>query len=167
MRSRVIRLVTSVCVCVYVCMYMWTKKRAVWGLTTRKSSVSVIYCSLIEFNGAYYARQFVLGKKFGTILLTGRKKGPGKLYYSKPHFVYMQCSYAMLTTAERQQVNCSCADLQYCYRYSLYWQCLERTGYVFCGTLVLKGSLSFSTMISGVEFACVCYNHQIVFFHHR
>ena len=38
--------------------------------------------------GAYYARRFVLGKKFGTILLTGRKKGPGKLYYGKPRLVY-------------------------------------------------------------------------------
>ena len=36
--------------------------------------------------------RFVLGKKFGTILLTGRKKG--KLYYGKPRLVYMQCSYA-------------------------------------------------------------------------
>ena len=51
----------------------------------------------------------------------------GKLYCSKPCLVYMQCSYAMLLTN---------ADLQYCYRCSLYWQCLERTGYVFCGTLV-------------------------------
>ena len=40
-----------VCVYMYVCMYMWTKKRAVWGLTTGKSPVSVIYCLLVEFNG--------------------------------------------------------------------------------------------------------------------
>ena len=44
-----------VCVCVYVYIYiyiyMWTKKRAVWGLTTRKSPVNVIYCLPVEFNG--------------------------------------------------------------------------------------------------------------------
>ena len=41
-----------VCMCVYVCMYVYVdKKRAVWGLTTGKSPVSVIYCSLVEFNG--------------------------------------------------------------------------------------------------------------------
>ena len=42
------------------------KKRAVLGLTNGKFSVSVIYCSLIEYNGqkgVYYARGFVLGKK--------------------------------------------------------------------------------------------------------
>ena len=37
--------------CMYVCMYMWTKKQAVWGLTTGKSPVSVINCSLVKFNG--------------------------------------------------------------------------------------------------------------------
>ena len=51
MRSRVM---CSVCVCMYVCMYVYIyvdKKRTVWGLTTGKSPVSVIYCSLVEFNG--------------------------------------------------------------------------------------------------------------------
>ena len=44
-------------VCIYVCMYVYDyvmyvdKKRAVWGLTTGKSPVSVIYCSLVKFNG--------------------------------------------------------------------------------------------------------------------
>ena len=62
------RLVVSVCVCMYIYIYIykWTKKLAVWGLTTGKSPVSVIYCSFVEFNGqkgAYYARQFVLGRK--------------------------------------------------------------------------------------------------------
>ena len=42
---------------VYVCMYVYVwgiyvdKKQAVWGLTTGKSPVCVIYCSLVEFNG--------------------------------------------------------------------------------------------------------------------
>ena len=36
---------------------------------------------------------------------TGREKGSGKLYYSKPHLVYMQCSYAMLLNAERKHVH--------------------------------------------------------------
>ena len=84
------------------------KIQTVWGLTTRKSPVSVIYCSLVVFNGQ---KRGLLGqvirsdKKFGTILLTGWKKGPGKLYYGKPRFVYMQCSYAVLTNAEHQHTT--------------------------------------------------------------
>ena len=94
----------------YVGIYV-DKKWAVLGLTTGKSPVSVIYCSLVEFNGqkgAYYDTQFVQGKKFGTILLAGQKKGSRKLYYSKPCFaiVYMQYSqYAMLTNAEHQHTT--------------------------------------------------------------
>ena len=75
------------------------KKQTVYGLTTWKSPVSVIYCLLVEFNsqkGAYYASRFVQGKKFGTILLMGWEKGSGKLHYGKPRLVYMQCSYAGL-----------------------------------------------------------------------
>ena len=55
--------------------------------------------------GAYYARQFIQGKKFGTILLTGREKGSGKLHYGKPHLVYMQYSHAMLMNAECQHAT--------------------------------------------------------------
>ena len=66
--------VTSV-LCMWV--YMWTKKQAVWGLTTRKSFASVIYTarssSLTAKKGVYYARWFVLGKKFGTILWDRRR----------------------------------------------------------------------------------------------
>ena len=79
MRSRVTCLVALVCACMYVCMYVCVyvyvdKKRAVWGLTTRKSPVNVIYCLLIEFNG--------------------QKKGltmPGDSFWegTKPHLVYM------------------------------------------------------------------------------
>ena len=54
---------------------------------------------------AYYARWFILGKKFGTILLIGQEKGSEKLYYGKPHLVYMQCIYAMLTNAECQHTT--------------------------------------------------------------
>ena len=36
-------------VCIYVGIYVH-KKRAVWGRTTEKSFVTVIYCSLLEFN---------------------------------------------------------------------------------------------------------------------
>ena len=65
-----------------------------------------------------------------------KKAVPGKLYYGKlkPRLVYMQIAL---------QCYCNCnADLQYRYRYSLYWQCLAivRTGYVFCGTLVVYTS---------------------------
>ena len=56
------RLVASVCVCMYVymyvymyvcmyvCMYMWTKKLAVLGFNALKSPGSVIYCFFVEFN---------------------------------------------------------------------------------------------------------------------
>ena len=131
MRSRVFGRV-GLCMC--VCMYMWTKKRAVWGLTTRKSFVSVIYCLLVEFNGqkgVYYARRFVLRKKFGAILLTGWKKGPGNCIMVGNAAITMQLCECRMPTYNR-----SCADLQYHYRCSLYCQCLEYTGYVFCGTLV-------------------------------
>ena len=37
-------------VCMCVCIYV-EKKQAVWGLSAGKSPVSVIYCSLIKFNG--------------------------------------------------------------------------------------------------------------------
>ena len=115
----------------YVCIYV-NKKWAVWGLTTGKSPASVIYCSLVEFNGqkgAYYARWFVLGKKFGFFLLTGRKKGPGNLYYGKPCLVYMQCSYALLTNVECQHTTAAVQTYNIT-RCSLYWQCLECTGYM-------------------------------------
>ena len=49
MRSRVMSLVVLVCVSVPACMYV-AKNPAVWGLTARKSPVSVIYCSLVEYN---------------------------------------------------------------------------------------------------------------------
>ena len=51
---------------------------------------------------------------------------------------YKQCSYASNANESRMSTcNCS-ADLQYCYKYtnSLYWQCLECTGYVSCETRV-------------------------------
>ena len=34
-----------------------------------------------------------------------REKGFEKLYYGKPCLVYIQCSYAMLTNAERQHTT--------------------------------------------------------------
>ena len=91
-------------VCMYVCMYMWTK-RAVWGLTTKNH---VIYCSLVEFNSqkrGLLCQAIRSEKEIGAILLMGRKRGPGKLYYSKPRLVYMQCSYAMLANAECQHTT--------------------------------------------------------------
>ena len=72
----------------------------VWGLAAWKSPVSVIYCSLVELNGqkeAYYARQFVQEKKFGSILLTGWEKSSGKLYYRK----LQPFLHAVLANAER------------------------------------------------------------------
>ena len=57
-------------VCVYIFGYICGPKTGFWGLNTGKSPASVIYCSLVVFNdqkkGAYYARGFLLGKKYGT-----------------------------------------------------------------------------------------------------
>ena len=59
-------------------------------------------------------------------------------------------------------LQCYCsADLQYRYRYSLYWQCLARTGYVFCGTLVWKGLFypvraCAEGLMRSVASVCVC-----------
>ena len=125
----------GLCMCAYICIcgqksgYLrsYHLKISHWcnNYTARLSS-------LTAKKGAYYAWWFVYRKKFEGILLTGWKRVPGKLYYSKPRLIYMQC---IMQLALQCYCNCS-ADLQYCYRYSLYWQCLAHTGYVFCGTLV-------------------------------
>ena len=95
-----------VCVCVLVC----GQKTGCLRSYTWKPPVSVIYSSLVKYNsqkGAHYVRWFIQGKKFGSILLMGRKKGSGKLYYDKPcaRLVSMQCSYAMPANAERQHAT--------------------------------------------------------------
>ena len=93
--------VWSVCVymyvCIYVCMYAYIcmyvifgqQKWAVWGLTAEKSPVSVNYCLLIEFNSQErdLLRQAIRsGKEISNhFLLTGQKKGSGKLYYILSH----------------------------------------------------------------------------------
>ena len=86
--------VWSVCVYMYVmhiCMYVLCgqQKWAVWGLTAEKSPVSVNYCLLIEFNSQErdLLRQAIRsGKEISNhFLLTGQKKGSGKLYYILSH----------------------------------------------------------------------------------
>ena len=95
--------------CMYVCtvyVYYVDQERTVWGFTTRKSLVSVIYYSLVEFNGqkrGLLCQAIRSGKEIW--LLMGRKRGPGKLYYGKPRLVYMQCSYATLTNTECQHIT--------------------------------------------------------------
>ena len=63
---------------IYIYIYNVDKKRAVWGLTIGKSPVSVIYCSLVKFNGqrrGLLCQAIRSGKEiWRTILLTGRKK---------------------------------------------------------------------------------------------
>ena len=86
----------GLCMNIHVGIYV-DKKRTAWGHTTGKSLVSVIYCLLFEFNSqerGSLRQEIHFGKKFGSILLTGREKGSGKLYYGKPCLVYMQCSYS-------------------------------------------------------------------------
>ena len=72
----------GLCTYVCVCMYMWTKKRAVWGLTTGKSPVSVIYCSLIEFNSQKWGllRQAIHSEKeIWNHSINGMEKGSWKI----------------------------------------------------------------------------------------
>ena len=97
-----------VSLCMYVCMYMWTKNR-LFGVSPPENLLLVqstaCSLSLMAKKGAYYAWRFVLGKKFGTILITGRKKGPGKLYYGNTRLVYMQCSYTMLIRMQNTNIQ--------------------------------------------------------------
>ena len=54
------------------------------------------------------------------IIIAGWVKGSGKLYYNKPHLIYMQCRFAMLTSAERQHATAVQTYNIVIYRYSLY-----------------------------------------------
>ena len=80
----------------YVCI-CGQKKRAVWGLTTRKSPVSVIYCLLAEFDGqksGLLCQAIRSGKEIWNHSINGTEKGPGKLYYGKPR-LDLHCSCVM------------------------------------------------------------------------
>ena len=88
MRSRVMRLVASVCVHNYMCIYMWPKKLAVWGLTTWKPLVGVIYFLLVKFNcqkRSFLCQVIPPGKEIlkHSINGTEEKKVFGKLYYGR------------------------------------------------------------------------------------
>ena len=79
MRSRVMCLVASVCVCMYVYV---DKKWAVLGLTTGNSPVSVIYCSLIEFNNqkrGLVCQVIHSGKEVWNHSINGTEKGSWKI----------------------------------------------------------------------------------------
>ena len=83
--------------CMYVCMHACkyvANKLPVWDVTAWKSLGSVTYStahlsSLTAKKCAYYVRQFVLGKKFRNILLTGWEEAKGSeiVHYGKPHCV--------------------------------------------------------------------------------
>ena len=116
-------LVVSVCVRMYVCVCLYVaKKLPVWDLTTWKSSVSETCCLLIEFNhqkGAYYARRFVLGKKYKIILLMVWEKAKCSEILcmvchtlSSMQFKAMQCKRIQNAHFGMPTCNCS-ADLQY------------------------------------------------------
>ena len=72
-----------VSLCMYVCMYVWIyvcicgQKRAVWGLTTWKSPISVIYCLLVKFNGqkrGLLCQAICSGKEIWNHSINGTKK---------------------------------------------------------------------------------------------
>ena len=44
-------------------------------------------------------------KEIWNYSINGMEKGSGKLYYSKPHLVYIQHSYVLLKNAERQDTT--------------------------------------------------------------
>ena len=86
-------------VCMYVCVIICGQKRAVYGLTTGKSPVSVMYCLLVEFygqKGGLLHQAIHSGKEIWNHSINGIREGSGKLYYGKACLVYMQCNYAML-----------------------------------------------------------------------
>ena len=67
-----------------------------------------------------------------SILLARWEKGSKKNCIMVIHTL---CTCNAASNCRTPTCNCN-ADLEYHYRYSLYWQCLECAGYVFCGTLV-------------------------------
>ena len=83
MCSRVMRF-GHVSLCVCVCVYMWQKNWLFEVLPLENLSLvqsTACSSSLTAKKGAYYARQFVQGKKFEGILLTGREKGFRKMVF--------------------------------------------------------------------------------------
>ena len=68
----------------------------------------------------------------------GREKSSGKLYYGKPHLVYMQCSYAM----QNDNMQLQCRPTKSLQVPSVLIVLIACTGYVFCGTLINLGKLN-------------------------
>ena len=127
MRSRVMCLVASVCV------YIWGQKTGCLRSYCLKSRIGAVYTarssSLTTKKGAYYTRWFVQRKKFRGIPLTGREWFLGNfITVSHTLSTCNAASYAMLLQLHVQTHSIATG--------SLYWQCLARTGYVFCGTPV-------------------------------
>ena len=103
----------------FMCMYYVAKK------------IGAIYCSLIEFNRqkrSLLCQVICSEKEIWRHSINGMRKGfpENCITVSYASSTCTAASYAMLL-----QLQC-----RHHYRYSLYWQCLARTGYVFCGVLV-------------------------------
>ena len=108
-----------------------------------------------------------LGKEIWKHSINKTGKGFQKLYYGKPRLVSTCNKCIMHTAMQCWNTNCNCsADLQYHYRYSLYWQCLAHTGYVFCGTLVITSlvCLLAGTAVQWQEVGSCCM--EVEFFNH-
>ena len=117
-----------------LCIHVCGKKTGY--LTTWKSLIGTIYCSLIKFNRQKrsLSRQVIRSEKeIRRHSINGMGKGSPENCITVGH-ASSTCIAASCAVATAVS-----ADLQYCYRYmySMYWQCLAHTGYVFCGTLVL------------------------------
>ena len=98
-----------------ICMYVYYVAKKAGSLRSYclKSLISAIYCSLISLTtekGAYYARQYVQGKKFGGILLMGRGKGFFRNCITVSHALSTcnAAGYAML-------LQLQCRPIQYRY----------------------------------------------------
>ena len=151
-----------------------TKKLAVWGLTAWKSSVGVIYCLLVDFNclrRSLICQVIHSSKEIWKHSINGMGEGfpENCIMVSHTLSTFDAASYAMnakyqhgATVQTSAQLLLPSADLQYRYRYSLYWQCLVRTGYVFCGTLVMKLTLTLTLMVVSVSMS-LCVSVKIWF----
>ena len=147
MRSRVMHLVMSVCVCI---MYVYVaKKNWLFGVLLLKNPVCVIYCSLVKFNHqkrAHYARWFV------------QRKNTAAFY----------CITVGNSCACDLPVHCT---IPVHYTAAPSW--CAHAGYMFCGTLLKKahkqenGSLADNVRRQGVcsgtvQHTYILHNHPYI-----
>ena len=145
------RLVASVCVCMYVCMYMCVmcicgQKIDLFSvLLFEKFLLCVLYYLILEFKhlqSGFYVQLVVQTEQFVCVLF---KTVSGILHYGMPRLTLCNCNImsSLARSAFRQRVYSSAVvdgQRMQCSYHCTYSSPLAvhsvRTGYVFCGTLV-------------------------------